>query len=84
MGELESFEQTINELLPSIPNTRQNMGPRLYVQIQVDRAICSSPRHFLDGKAIRSIDCDHRVLRYVESSSLILKLIEWKIMSFIP
>ena len=63
VGELESFEQAITEPLQSIPNSKQNIGPRLYVQIHVDRAICANPQHFLDGKAIRSVGCDHRVLR---------------------
>ena len=62
-GELELFEQTIAGHLSNIPNTKQNSGPRIYVELQVDRAICLTPRHFMYGKAVRSVHCDHHVLK---------------------
>lgn len=60
--ELERFEKTINDLRFSIPDTKHIDGLRAYVSLQIDRAICSSPRHILQGrKAINN--CDHQLLK---------------------
>ena len=62
--ELQNFEKTTNDLLSGMPDTKQNEGPRVYVSLQVDRAICSSPRQLLrGGKAIRNISCDHQLIK---------------------
>ncbi|KAL8785105.1 MAG: hypothetical protein Q9195_008777 [Heterodermia aff. obscurata] len=61
--ELQRFEKTINDLQFSIPDIEQNGGPRAYVSLQIDRAVCSSPRQILRGrKAIRNIGCDHQLI----------------------
>lgn len=65
-GELEKFEQTMAKLQSKIPDIENNHGPRTYVSLQVDRAVCLRPRHFLHGeKTIRSISCGHQVLKSV-------------------
>ena len=62
--ELQRFEKTINDLRLGIPDTKQNDGPRAYVSLQIDRAICSSPRQMLQGgKAIGNISCDHHLIK---------------------
>ena len=62
--ELERFEKTIDDLKSSIPDTKDNHGLRVYVSLQIDRAICSSPRQILQGgKAIRNVSCDHQLMK---------------------
>ena len=62
--ELQRFEKMINDLRLSIPDTKHNDGPRAYVSLQIDRAICSSPRQILRGeKAICNIRCDHQLIK---------------------
>ena len=62
--EFERFEKKINDLRFSIPDTKHNESLRAYVSLQIDRAICSGPRHILQGgKAIRNNNCDHQLLK---------------------
>lgn len=62
--ELQRFEKKINDLQFSIPDTTHNNGPRVYVSLQIDRAVCSSPRQILRGeKPIGNTSCDHQLLK---------------------
>ena len=62
--ELEGFEKKMDDLRFSIPDTKHNNGLRVYVSLQIDRAICSSPRQILQGgKAIRNVSCDHQLMK---------------------
>lgn len=56
------FEETINDLLSNIPDTQENRGPRAYVSLQLDRAICYKPQHFIREKSIKYIKCGDKVL----------------------
>ncbi|KAG7007562.1 hypothetical protein G7Y79_00009g026710 [Physcia stellaris] len=56
------FEETINDLLSNIPDTQENSGPRGYVSLQLDRAICYKPQHFIREKSIKYIKCGDKVL----------------------
>ena len=56
------FEETINDLLSSIPDTQENRGPRTYVGLHLERAICYKPQQFIRGKSIKYIKCGDKVL----------------------
>lgn len=60
--EFRLFEETINDLLSTIPDTQENRGPRTYVDLQLDRAICYKPQQFIREKSIKYVKCHHRVL----------------------
>ena len=62
-AEFDQFEREINSSLANIPAAEDNEWARCYLRLQLERAVCSAARGFLDGKPVNSINCDHRVLR---------------------
>ena len=61
--EFQDFKQKIMSLMNDISDFKQHKGTRIYIHMQLDRAVTSAAQSFLNGKAIRSIPCDHQVLK---------------------
>ena len=63
VDELNKFEDIITDLMSNIPDDEENRGSRTYIHLQIDRAICCKPQHFVREGGIRSVKCDHYILR---------------------
>ena len=61
-GELETFKHCIYELIGQLPSS-EGTWEQLYLEMQVDRAVCSNAKAFLNGKPATQMACDHQLLR---------------------